>query len=322
MTSAIICGAGAAGLLHGLVLRSAGARVLGVFDPDTMRARAVAEMLGAAVYAREEALFDAPADVACITSPPAAHVAQAVLAARGGRVVFVEKPVATTAEDLARLADLPRCVPIVQWRAGRGLLAVRAAIARGELGDAPTVSADMAWSRDDAYFAAGRGERSRWGCGVLLSVGVHAVDAVVWALGQRAAEARGRLGYGRFDIETRAVLEVAFERGALASFRATFEGGSDATRLSFAGGGVTAVLEGGEVDPTAGSVAWHCEDDARRARLMALEANAGGATAPPLVVPYLRGALEALARGAEPGACDALPAIREVVDAHRAILAA
>jgi predicted dehydrogenase len=321
MTSAIICGAGAAGMMHGIVLRSAGARICGVYDPDVSRARALAEVLGAEVFPRVEALFDAPADVACIASPPNLHVEQATLAARVGRVVFVEKPVATTPVDLARLAELPRCVPIVQWRAGRGLRAVRAAIARGELGPAPTVSVDMAWSRDDAYFAAGRATRKGWGCGVLLSVGVHAVDAVCWALGQRATDSRGLFGYGAHEIETRAVMEVAFDRGALASFRATFEGGSDATRLSFAGGGVSAVLAGGELDPTAGKVLWTCEDERKRARLEALEAAAGAATAPPLLVPYLRSALDALARGAEPGLCDALPSVAEVVDAHRAILA-
>jgi predicted dehydrogenase len=321
MTTAIVCGAGAAGIMHAFVLRSAGARIVGVYDPDSTRSRALAELTGAHVCLREDELFDTASDIACITSPPTRHVEQAELAARGGRLVLVEKPVATTRQDLARLAVVPRCVPILQWRAGRALRAVRAAVARGELGPAPTVGVDMAWSRDDAYFAAGRGTRAAWGCGVLLSVGVHAVDAVCWTLGQRVAEARGLLGYGRGEVETRAVMHVGFDRGALASFRATFEAGSDATRLCFAGGGVSAIVEGGELDPTAGAVKWVCDDEDQRARLEAIERGAGGATAPPLLVPYLHDALSALAHGAEPGACDALPGVAEVIDAHRAVLA-
>jgi predicted dehydrogenase len=198
---------------------------------------------------------------------------------------------------------------------------VRAAIARGELGASPTVSVDLAWCRDAAYFAAGRATMRGWGCGVLLSVGIHAVDAVCWALGRRVALARGIVGRPNgLEVETRAALHIAFDGGPLASVRATFDAGPDATRIAFAGGGVTAILEGGELDPTGGAVAWVSEDDARIARLRALEADAGRGTAPPLLVPFLADALAALGRGCLPGTCDALPSITDVAGAHRAIL--
>jgi predicted dehydrogenase len=198
---------------------------------------------------------------------------------------------------------------------------VRAAIARGELGAAPTVSADLAWSRDEGYFAAGRGTARAWGCGVLLSVGVHAIDAVCWALGRPVVLARGVVGRSRgLEVETRAAMHLAFEGGALASVRATFEGGPDATRLAFSGGGVSAVIEGAELDPTASTVRWSCADPGRLERLRALESDAAGALAPPLLVPFLHDAVRALSCGATPGSCDALPSIRDVATAHRAIL--
>ena len=318
--SAVVCGAGAAGVMHALVLRTAGARIAGVFDPDPSRARALAEMHGCEAHASEASLWDTPAELACIASPPPHHVAQAERAARFGRVVFVEKPLATTRAELARLARVPGCVPIVQWRAGRALRAVRAAIARGELGPSPTASVDLAWSRDASYFAAGRGTMRAWGCGVLLSVGVHAIDAITWAIGRPVVDARGMLGGAPdLEVETRAAMLLAFQGGALASVRATFDAGPDATRITFAGGGVSATIEGGELDPTAGAVQWSCADDARLARLRAIEANAGGATAAPLLVPYLLDAVAALGRGAEPGACDALPSVADVEPAHAAI---
>ncbi len=333
----MVCGAGAAGAMHALVLRTAGVQIRGVFDPDPGRARALAEMHGAEVFASEEALFRCDANIVCVTSPPPLHVAQAEHAARAWssssaaasrptaeRILFVEKPLATTREELTRLLEVPGCVPIVQWRAGRALRAVRAAIAQGELGPAPSVSADLAWSRDEAYFAAGRGTLAQWGCGVLLSVGVHAIDAIGWAMGRRFRAAHGvleRAGTGAAtEIETRAAMLMVFEGGGLASVRATFDAGPDATCLSFAGGGVTATIRGGELDPTASSVEWACADNARLTRLRALESGASGATAPPLLVPFLMDAVAALAAGAAPGACDALPGVRDVWDAHAAIL--
>jgi predicted dehydrogenase len=316
--------------MHALVLRTAGVRIAGVFDPDPSRARALAEMHGAEPCASEEALFRLDADLVCVTSPPPFHVAQAEHAARLAvgrarpRIIFVEKPLATTRDELTRLARVPGCVPIVQWRAGRGLRAVRAAIAQGELGPAPTVSVDLAWSRDAAYFAAGRATRAAWGCGVLLSVGVHAIDAICWAIGRRVSAAKGMMpavaAGAAVEVETRAAMLVGFEGGALAAVRATFEAGPDATCLAFAGGGVTATIRGGELDPTASAVEWSCDDASRLARLQALEKDASGAVAPPLLVPFLRDAVAALEQGAGPGTCDALPAVRDVWDAHAAIL--
>ncbi len=322
--SVVVCGAGAAGAMHALVLRTAGLAVAGVFDPDPTRARALAELHGALVCATEDALFRLPAGVACITSPPPLHVAQAEHAQRvgpAGRVIFVEKPLAVTHGELARLARVPGVVPIVQWRAGRALRAVRAAIAQGELGTAPTVSVDLAWSRDAAYFAAGRATRAAWGCGVLLSVGVHAIDAVCWAIGKPVRAARGVVERAPgLEVESRAAMLLAFEGGGLAAVRATFEAGPDATCLAFAGGGVTATVRGGELDPTASAIAWACDDDARLARLRAIEIGASGSTAAPLLVPFLRDAVVALERGATAGACDALPCVRDVLGAHAAIL--
>lgn len=321
---AIVCGAGAAGLLHALAYRARGVEVVAVFDPDADRAATLASLCGARSVPTLDALLAVDAEIASVCSPPRVHVEHALAAARSGRHVFVEKPVATSEEDLARLAAAPRCVPIVQWRAGRALRAVRAAIASGALGPSPSVGVELAWSRDAAYFAAGRGTSAAWGCGALLSVGVHAIDAVVWAMGRPLAGVRGTVGGATrdgVDVETSAVLQLAFDGGGLASLRVTFDGGGDTTRLTFCGGGVTAEICGGEGDPTASKVRWTAVDDATRARLDDLERAARGALAPPLIVPFLGEALGAIEAGLRPGSCDALPAIADVRAAHAAALA-
>jgi predicted dehydrogenase len=252
-------------------------------------------------------------------------VAQATLLARSGRTVFVEKPVAVSFDELERLGALPRCVPVVQWRAGRGLRAVRRAIARGELGEAPVVSCDLAWSRDEAYLAA-RG--AAWGCGAVLSVGIHAIDALIWALGRKVIDVSGHTT--RRDgswAETGAVGHLRFEGGALATLRISLDGGADTTRLAFCGSGLSAVIEGGEADPTGATVRWIAMNVAREPRgaarteaLERLERETAGALGSPLLVPYLGAAIAAVREGRSPGDTERLPSMADCFEAHAAAL--
>lgn len=316
---AVIVGAGAAGLLHAMSYRAHGVAIAGAYDVDRARAHALAELVGGRALASLDECVAERAAFVSITSPPALHVSQAARFADGHRLVVVEKPVATTAEDLAFLARLPGCYPVVQWRKGRAAIALRAAIARGELGPCPTVAVDLSLARDDAYFARGRSTIAEWGCGALLSIGVHAIDLAVHVLGERPVRVTGALGYGRrMEVETSAVMSLELASGALVSARITFDGGADDARFVVSGGGVTAELSGSEEDLTARPIAWRSSSARRLADLVALERSIAAPTAPPLIVPYL-GDLVAQARL---GAADAatVPTMADGFDAHLAIL--
>ena len=321
---AVICGAGAAGFLHALSYRAAGVEIVGVFDPSRARAVTLAEMCRAEVLPTEGALFSLRADFASICSPPVYHADQAERAAHFQRVIFVEKPVATTRADFNRVARL-RAVPVLQWRAGRAIQAIRSALTAGELGDAPTVTARLSWGRGAAYFAASRASRAEWGCGVLLSVGIHAIDVVGFALGRPLSFESGSLGYREgIEVETSGELTTRVNGGATASFRATFEGASDRTLISFAsfkGDGLHAVIRGSEGDPTASRVIWRTSDRAKRLALAAREAQCAGPLHPPLIVPFLGAAIAAAARGAAPGECAALQSVESTRAAHEAVFA-
>jgi predicted dehydrogenase len=321
---AAIAGAGGAGLLHALAYRAHDVAVVEVFDPDPLRAKNLAAMCGARVCDSLDALAESDVDCVSIASPPRWHVQQAERCTRGGRTVFVEKPVALTEDELQRLVRLPGCVPIVQWRAGRAIRAIRRALREGLLGPSPTVCVDLALHRSEEYFASGRGTRESWGCGVLLSVGIHALDALCFAMGREILKVQCFLGpVAHGEVERTGSTLLAFAGGAHAAVRVTFEGGGpDETRMSFSGGGVTASIIGGEADPTGSRVLWRTHDAAKSARLEAMEQATSGHTAAPLLVPYLGEAIQALREGLSPGACEALPAIGEVVAAHRAAIQA
>ncbi|MEA2751082.1 MAG: myo-inositol 2-dehydrogenase / D-chiro-inositol 1-dehydrogenase [Myxococcales bacterium] len=319
---AIIAGAGIAGFLHSLAYRAHGVTIAGVFDPDPRRAHDLAELHGARAASTFEELARIDADVASICSPPRHHVAQAEELARADRAVLIEKPVAVSLDELTRLRALPRCIPVVQWRAGRGLRAVRAAIARGELGDAPVASCDLAWGRDDAYV---RARDASWGCGAVLSIGIHAIDALEWAIDRPVKTVSGlttrRAGAW---AETGAVGLIAFEGGALASLRLSLDGGGDATLLTFCGNDVTATIAGGEGDPTGTSVKWSVArgpgSHARLAALATLERETRGSLGSPLLVPYVGDVIAALRAGASPGDTQRIPSIADCSSAHETAL--
>ncbi len=317
---AVIVGAGASGILHALALRAAGVRIVAVYDPDLDRARAVADACGAGVVTSIASAAAVDARIAAVCGPPAVHVAQAEIlaAASADRIVLVEKPVATTRSELERIVRLPRCVPILQWRAGRALRALRRAIAHGELGPAPVVSLDLAWGRGGEYFDA---RRSTWGCGAILSIGIHAIDAVAWALGRPIEAASGMTAMREGEAhETAAVALLRFSGGAMASLRISLDGGADSTRIAFCGRGVSASITGAEADPTASRITWSALDPLARDRLEALERDTPGALGPPLLVPYLGRAIEALRDGEAPGSSDRLPSIADVAASHRAAM--
>lgn len=89
-------GAGRMGQAHARVLAGLWhCRVVWVVDAAEARASAVAADLGAKAGVRlEEALQDASVDAVIITTPTPTHAEVVEAAARAGKAIFVEKPIA------------------------------------------------------------------------------------------------------------------------------------------------------------------------------------------------------------------------------------
>lgn len=277
---AFIVGAGASGFLHALALRSAGVRIGSVYDPRPERATWLADLCGARAVPD---LDGGDAGVVAICSPPACHVAQAERLARPDRITFVEKPVACDAAELARLARLPGIVPVLQWRAGRSARQLRAAFA----GHRVDVRCEIELHRDADYFAA----RPGWGANAMLSIGIHAVDLIVWIVGRPVV--RSRL---EEPTPTRGSLAVDFDDGSTARIAITLDApGRSELALTVRHREVAAVLRATEEDPTARPAEW--------SGMPAPDTD--GATGSPLLVPFVH---EALAGRA--------PSVSDVAAAH------
>lgn len=130
-------------------------------------------------------LQDPELDAVIIATPDRLHAQQAIQAARAGKHVFVEKPLATSAQDAAQVVDVCAEMNIrlsvgyhLRWHSGHRLLA--RSIARGDLGTVKHAriqwtlkSASDDWRRDDAL--------GKWWA--LAAVGTHQIDLLSWFLG-------------------------------------------------------------------------------------------------------------------------------------------
>ena len=102
----LIIGAGEMGVRHASHWREAGARVVAVYDPDTLRSDSLAQQHGAvSTRTLEEALAIDRVSVASVCTPTFLHASYTVAALGAGKHVLCEKPAALTlAEALSMKA--------------------------------------------------------------------------------------------------------------------------------------------------------------------------------------------------------------------------
>jgi myo-inositol 2-dehydrogenase/D-chiro-inositol 1-dehydrogenase len=91
-----VVGCGRMGRERARCAHQAGARINAVYDPDAVRAEALAAQWGARVLTSPEALAHSGVDAAFLCTPPETHGSLAVAAIRAGIAFFVEKPVGTS----------------------------------------------------------------------------------------------------------------------------------------------------------------------------------------------------------------------------------
>lgn len=178
-------GAGGIARTHAAALqRLEGARMAGVYDVSAARAEELAASCGAAAYADLDACIEA-GDAVYILTPPSTHRDIAARAAAAGKPIFLEKPLAATAEDgeaIAQACERAGVVAMVNFnmRYRPAYRKLKELLDSGELGDVVSL-----WSHrmDDA------GEGRSWRtdpkllCGMTIESLSHDIDMFRWLNG-------------------------------------------------------------------------------------------------------------------------------------------
>lgn len=182
------CGSIAGPVHLRLLRRSHGVRLVGVADPAP-EARALATRRGVPAVAHALELLDDPGvEAAVVCAPTHAHAELGLAAVGRGKHLFVEKPIATSVEDGARL---------VEAASGAGIVATvgfnhrfhplhqraRMLLAAGAVGQVRAVHTAFCQPLEDDGLPSWRHSRTTGG-GVLLDLASHQIDLVRWLLGE------------------------------------------------------------------------------------------------------------------------------------------
>lgn len=195
--------------------------LVGVVSRDAGRAREFAERHGAwSAHAHYEALLADPAvDAVYIATPNALHTDQVVAAARAGKHVLCDKPLATTVAHAERAvaeceAAGVRLGIMFQTRSYEGMDEIRKLIAEGEIGSVRLAQAEI---------SAGRNLPKGWrtdpalaGAGTMNNMGVHAYDLLRYLLGTEVREVTAVVDVEPgWSVDTLALSVLRFDDGAL-----------------------------------------------------------------------------------------------------------
>jgi UDP-N-acetyl-2-amino-2-deoxyglucuronate dehydrogenase len=251
-----IAGAGMISGVHAEVLREIeDATLVAISEAREATGRKLAETYGVEWYARlDDMLLRPDVDVVILCTPSGLHPEQAVAAARAGKHVITEKPMAVTLEGADRMIRACReagvtLSVIFQYRYNRDALRLKRAVEAGLFGVPVLGNAFVHWHRTQAYYEESRGWRGTWaldGGGALMNQSIHAIDLLQWMLGP----VESVCGYAdtlAHDIEGEDTASAAlrFASGALGVSQGTTSAHEDSPlRIEVRGTGGSATLEG------------------------------------------------------------------------------
>ena len=251
-----IAGAGTIGAVHaGVLAKLQDARLVAVAEAREVTGRKLAEAHGAEWHAElGELLGRSDVDVVVICTPSGLHPDQAVAAARAGKHVITEKPMAITFEGADRMIRACReagvgLSVIFQYRFNRDALRLKRAVEAGVFGRPVLGNAFVHWHRTQAYYEERGGWRGTWaldGGGALMNQSIHAIDLLQWILGP-VESVCGHAETLAHDIQAEDTASAAlrFASGALGTIQGTTSAYRDSPlRIEVKGTEGSATLEG------------------------------------------------------------------------------
>jgi UDP-N-acetyl-2-amino-2-deoxyglucuronate dehydrogenase len=207
----------------------AGAKLVAVCDEVRERADAVAARFGVpAFYNIDEFLGQKDLDAVSVLTPSGMHPAHAIAAAKAGKHVIVEKPMALRLEDadtMIRACDAAgvKLFVVKQNRFNVPVVKAREALDAGRFGRLILGTVRVRWCRDQAYYDHDKW-RGTWAYdgGVLANQASHHVDMLEWFFGDVVSvHARGATALVNIETEDTAVATLRFKNGALGIIEAT-----------------------------------------------------------------------------------------------------
>ena len=170
----------------------------------------------------EEMLQRAECDIVTVCTPSGLHAAQGALAARAGKHVITEKPMAITlgqADELVKACDDAGVFLFVvkQNRLNPPIQLLRRAVDKGRFGRIFLANTTVRWQRPQDYYDAAPW-RGTWEFdgGAIMNQASHYVDLIQWLVGPvESVMAKTATQARRIEAEDSGVALLKFRSGAL-----------------------------------------------------------------------------------------------------------
>ena len=211
------------------IKRIDGLALVGVCDVVEERARAAGEANGVPWFrSYTEMLKNVECDVVAIATPSGLHPEQGVIAARAGKHVVTEKPMAislTGADELVHACDSAgvHLFVVKQNRLNAPVQMLKRAIDKGRFGKIYLANTTVRWSRPQEYYdqAPWRGTWEFDG-GAFMNQASHYVDLIQWLIGPvESVIAKTATLARKIETEDSGVAVLKFRSGALGTIEVT-----------------------------------------------------------------------------------------------------
>ena len=206
-----------------------GVKLVAACDIAIDRAQAYGQRFGIKAYdAIEEFLRHPGMDAVAILTPSGMHAEHTITAARAGKHVIVEKPMALLLDDadaMIRACDQAgvQLFVVKQNRFNVPVVKLREALDANRFGKLILGTVRVRWCRDQSYYDndSWRGTW-RYDGGVLANQASHHVDLLEWCMGEvESVHARASTALAKIEAEDTAVATLKFRNGALGIIEAT-----------------------------------------------------------------------------------------------------
>lgn len=231
-----------------------GAELEACMDVNAERAAVFGSKYQCTSYNSVEQFLQHPGlEIVTVCTPSGLHRDMAVAAAQAGKHVIVEKPLEISTERCQQIIDVCQKNKVIlsgifPSRFFSAASMVKKALDMGRFGKLTMGTASVKWWREQSYYRTGgwKGTRSLDGGGALINQSIHAIDLLLWYMGE-AEEVYAYLdtrAHADIEVEDNAVVAVRFKNGAIGTIHgSTSVWPGFLKRLEISGTSGSAILE-------------------------------------------------------------------------------
>lgn len=207
-----------------------GIYLVGVTDVNKSSRERLAKKYGVRAFDTYEQMLNcAEIDVVCICTPSGLHAPLAIQAAKAGKHIIVEKPMALNLEEADQMIhaceeNRVKLSVISQLRFTEAIGRLKEAVDKGLLGRLVMGNIYMKYYRSQEYYdsSSWRGTWKMDGGGALMNQGIHGIDLLQYIMGKvKSVFAYARTLARNIEVEDTAVAVLEFDNGALGTIQGT-----------------------------------------------------------------------------------------------------